>query len=711
MSHRGMRTRGARTEPDSTTAAESNASTASSFVKAPRPECTDRRSGMTPQRRGRLTSWLLAIAIVAISTIAMPTMANATDFASSVSLSVATGNSGGSGNSGSHGGGNNNSQKSVTVKAGETLVVTRTTTLSSLTIAAGAAIAAPEGYSLTLTVNGVETGQKLTATQATTSQIAAGTYRGQVVLTVATSTPVVFSGLTFPFRQALYVDATGVVAGKSVSAAVVGGKVTNTEARDVTINSTGEVFNGIYVAAGNYTLVNPEIAFTGNGRSDFSGQGASIIGTGTSTRLVIDGADISNKGVVRAAIIADGGSNVIVKNSKIQTKDGVLAADYQPSVSLAYMQSAPWMLAISGNNRSTNLLGVNTKATYINSSIISENWGALSVDTGQNTQLTAINSTVGNSGKDGYGSYAIGNATERFLGTTFNVATYATIVTGGSIFYGDSTQAAVSELNSSLALGLTAKELAKLPTKNTVIHSKRFGVMWHNTGTVDVSGKTVINSKETTFLNKGQQIGITVNGSQGAKLNPGNGVLLQVMDNDDPGPVPPNMLNTGVYTEPTGPATKVDSFDVTASHSTDAAATFTDIALKGDFYNAIRGGDPRSAGKNLVLNLDHATLSGVVTASVAKHAISTITSAEYQQLGTVTNTAQAVVNNGVIVQLANGAAWTVTGTSHLSKLVVGADSTVNAAAGKTVSMTLDGVQTPIVPGNTYTGVIVLTVGK
>jgi len=41
--------------------------------------------------------------------------------------------------------------------------------------------------------------------------------------------------------------------------------------------------------------------------------------------------------------------------------------------------------------------------------------------------LTAVNSTLSITGEDGYGSYAIGNATEKFLGTTFNVATYATI--------------------------------------------------------------------------------------------------------------------------------------------------------------------------------------------------------------------------------------------------------------------------------------------
>ncbi len=171
--------------------------------------------------------------------------------------------------------------------------------------------------------------------------------------------------LTFPLRQGLYVDSTSVVSAKSVLASVVGGQVTDTYAKNIQIASTGETFNGAYVAGGNYTLENPQIAFTGNGRSDFVGYGAAIVGTGTNTRLVINHATISNEGAVRTGVVADNGANVIVKNSSIQTRDGVLPADYQPTVDLTYMESAPWMLSIAGNVRATNLLGVDTKASYM----------------------------------------------------------------------------------------------------------------------------------------------------------------------------------------------------------------------------------------------------------------------------------------------------------------------------------------------------------
>lgn len=594
--------------------------------------------------------------------------------------------------------------RKITVAAGETKEISTTTRANVLVIEEGGTLTAPDGHRLSLTVDGVETGQAITEAGGTTPAFAAGTYRGDIVLTVAGSNDITYNGLVFPFRQAIHVGADGIDKTKSVLAAVVGGKLTDTYAKNISLTSTGEVFNGVYADGGSYTVEHPSIAFTGNGRSDFVGYGASIVGTGGTT-LVVDGADIRNKGAVRTAVIADGGSNVIVKNSTIRTRDGVLPDGYQSTVNLPYMQDAPWMLGISGNNRATNLLGTETRAAYINSSVFSEGWGALSVDGSSNAQLTAINCHAGNTGQDGYASYAIGNVTERFLGCRLDVATYALINRGGACYYGDSGRDAVAQLNEDLELGLTAHELRALAPRNTVINSRRWGFMWHGAGSVDISGGTVVNTEKATFLDKGQQVTVTVDGSKGARLNPKDGIIFQVIEDDDPGPVMADgvLLNTGVYTEPTGAATRDASFDVTAVHSADANATFTDIALNGDFYNAMR------KGKNLVLTFDGSTVCGVISASSAAHRQSTITSADYRLLGVVTNTVQAAVNNGVVVSLDNGSKWTVTGTSHLTKLVVGSKAAVLAPKGRKVSLTVDGTATAIKAGSTYTGALVLTV--
>ncbi|MFJ9562281.1 hypothetical protein ACIRQQ_19795 [Streptomyces fuscichromogenes] len=597
--------------------------------------------------------------------------------------------------------------RTISVAAGETYELAATTKVSRLTIGEGGRIVAPDGYDISLTVDGVETGQLLTATGGTATLVQAGTYRGDVVLTVAESNDVTYQTLTFPFRQALYVGSAGVDSAKSVLSAVRGGKVTDTAARNVSIASTGECFNGVYVESGSYTLQSPTITLDGNGRSDFAGYGAAVVGDGSTTKLVVDGARISNKGVVRTTVIANNGANVLVKDSFLRARDGVLPADYQATVETPYMESVPWMLGLDGNVRATNLIGKNSIATYLNSTVFSETWGALSVEGGSGLKLTAINSHVGNTGAYGYGTYAIGDATVRVLGSRFDVGSYATIIAGPAavVHYGDSTREAVAALNTELELGLSNAELRGIPERSTVVDSGHFGYMFFGAGQLTLDGGTVINSERATFLNKGQQTTISVDGSKGARLNPRDGIILQMIELDDPGPVPVNgkMMNIGVYTEPTTDPTKNSSFDVTAVHSTDGAATFSSIALKGDFYNGMRN------GKNMVLTFEGSRVEGVISATKAKHRVSSIDSSTFYELGIVTNTVQAAVNNGVVVKLDSGSTWTVTGTSYLTSLTLAADAAVRAPRGRTVKLTVDGTETAITAGSTYTGALTLTV--
>ncbi|MER5427781.1 hypothetical protein [Streptomyces sp. NPDC002588] len=610
--------------------------------------------------------------------------------------------------------------KRITVASGETLELTETTRASVLTIAEGGTITAPDGYRLSLTVNGVETGSELAELTdghgGAATAIAAGTYRGTVILTVAEATDVAYSDLTFPFRQAIHVDADGIDEAKSVPSAVLGGTVTDTSASNIRLLSDGEAFNGVYVTGGGtYTLTDAKISYTGNGRCDFVGYGASVVGTGEGTTLVVDGATIANEGVVRTAIIADATANVIVKNSTIHCANGTLPTEYVPTGDTRYMMDVPWMLGLSGNVRATNLLGAGTRASYINSSISSETWGALSVDGGSYCTLTAINSTIANTGGQGYGSYAIGNVTEHFLGCTFDVGDYALIHWGASAHYGDSTADAVADLNESLEMGLTGAELSALAERPTVVNAGRFMVLWYAAGSVTIDGGTEVNTGETAFMCKAVAGTVTVDGSEGATVNPGNGVIFQLMDTDRPSSVsvsgkPWKTETTGTYTEPAGSPTRSSSWVTTSSQSTDAKATFTDIELKGDFYNAVRGGGNASLqGQNLTVSLTGSTLEGVISASTAKHGVSTITSAEYREISEVTNTPSAVVNNGVLVTLGAGSVWTVTGTSYLSALTLAADATVTAPSGKTVTLTVDGTATELRAGSAYTGALTLTV--
>ncbi|MFD4600909.1 hypothetical protein ACFWPQ_23145 [Streptomyces sp. NPDC058464] len=635
-------------------------------------------SAYEPSMRDRVRA-LVALATTGVGQVALTGTAQAADAAD-------TGDAGDAGDT-------------LSVGAGETYVVATTTALGSLILAEGGTLAAPDGYGLTLTVDGVETGSVLTATLATDTTIAPGSYTGDLVLTVAEQNPATFAGVTFPLRQALYADADGVVTARSVTPALVGGTVTGSAAQGVRVTSTGEAFDGFYVAGGTYTITDTTIGFTGNGRCDFVGDGAAIVATGSGTRLVVDGVTVSNKGVERSGLVAEGGADVVVKNSSIQCLNGVLPSDYVPAGG-ADMLVVPWRLGISGNVRTTTLIGTDTRATYINSTIASETWGAFSTDSVSNARATAINCTISNLGDEGYGSFADGDVTERILGCTLDVGTYATIIgaSNSTLYYGDSTREDVAQLNTDLELGLTEEELAALPVRSTTVDSKEFGVMWHGAGTLHITGGTVVTTAATTFLDKAVRATITVDGSEGAALDPGNGVVLQVMETDNPG------SNDGVYTEPTDDPVKDGTWDVSAAHDTDTSAAFTDIALTGDFYNAMR------TGRNMVLTFDASSVTGVLSASESRHALATITSAEYAQLGHVTNTAQPVVNNGVLVTLTGGSRWTVTGTSYLSRLTLSADSSVTAPAGSTVTMTVDGEPTAIEPGGDYSGAIAVGVG-
>jgi hypothetical protein len=593
----------------------------------------------------------------------------------------------------------------IYVAAGQTYTVAATTRVSAVTIEPGGVLTAPSGHSLTMTVNGVETGQRLVATSAANTAFVPGSWSGDIALTVTTKDDVTWQQHVYPFRQALYVAASGLVPAYSVLAAAVGGQVGSSSADGVTITSTGECFDGVVVNGGSYELDGAAITLAGAGRCDFVGYGAALLANGPGTRLVVDGAVVRNHGTVRTAAIAAGGATLVVKNSELSVRNGPLPTGYIPTVNLDTMENAPWMLAIDGDVRATNLLGNNSIAAYVNSSITSETWGVLSTDSGMDCTLVSVNSVVTNTGDSGYGTYAIGNATEYLLGTEFNVGSYATIFTGGNAAYGDSDPETVAALNTRLGLGLSDEELRALKPRPTVVNSRQWGFMWHApANNLAITGGTVVNSPHATFLNKGQQIVVTVDGSKGARLNPGDGVIVQVMDNDDPGPVMVNgvLENAGVYTSPAGEPAKDTAFNVTTAHEGDSVLSFTGTELAGDFYNGMR------AALNLVLHFAASRVTGVISATLAEHFVEVIDSSNWRELGHVTNTARPAINNGVIVTLTVGSNWTVTGTSYLTALTLDATSTVTGSRGGKVTMTVDGTPTAITPGGSYTGAIVLS---
>jgi hypothetical protein len=360
---------------------------------------------------------------------------------------------------------------------------------------------------------------------------------------------------------------------------------------------------------------------------------------------------------------------------------------------------------MTGNVRATSVLGAETQAAYINSSVSSDGWGVFSTDQTTNINLNVINCKATITGEEGYGTYNDPSAHVAFYGTEFDMATFASVIGSGDVYYGDSTPETVAALNDKFDLGLTSEELKSIPNKPTVIKSRKFGVMWHRSGNpLTVDGGTTFNTAKTAFIVSGVPAVINMDGSGGAQINPGNGVIMQVASDDQPG----DMSSAGYYEEPASAPKPIADFDNTSTKDA-ATANFSNIDLKGDFYNSV-GWGKLTDKLNMAINLNKSSITGVISASESHHSVPKITKDNHTEFHSITDTVRPAVNNGVIVSLTNGSAWIVTGTSYITGLTIEDGSTVTAPEGSKVIMTVNGVKKEIKAGK-YFGSITISVPK
>ena len=439
--------------------------------------------------------------------------------------------------------------------AGSTWVVDKTTSLKSLTIAEGATLKAPEGYSVTMSVDGVGTA------------IQSGAYTGKIVLTITKEIKIGMSagggmppggapeagggmpgaapggalqvvlavlclaaprrrrtvvyltarwrryagwtsgGASTPFRAAVYVENGKYIAEKSVATIVAEGTVPDTAAENVKITSNEGKFNGIIVTGdskSSYSIVNPIITLTGNGGDDASGLGHRIMASGKA-EVTVKNAKITNTGANRSAVFVSGEGIVHVDDSEIETHNGPKDDTGSAFSAGGVMMAGPWLLGITGNVRATNIVE-NGTAYYTNTHIKSQAWGALSTDGPVKVRLYATKCLI-ETVESGYGAYAIGDCLDYFSACTINVVDYGLILCDNA---------------------------SSTFTDATVVNSKRIGVMMH-TGTggglLTIDKGSVFNIKDTVIQIKGRGIDIVVDN---AELNSESGVILQSMANDDP---------------------------------------------------------------------------------------------------------------------------------------------------------------------------------
>jgi len=258
--------------------------------------------------------------------------------------------------------------------------------------------------------------------------------------------------------------------------------------------------------------------------------------------------------------------------------------------------------------------------TYKNSTLLSDGWGVLSTDSvGQpknygdtSVMLKVEDSVVDITGTSGYGSYSIGACRNIFSNTVMGGSKYST-----------------NKYGLTYAL-IVANEYAGGDFINGTNVTARYGVMYHKTQTgITTVDSSTFNTQGANFLIKNCYPIINVSNS---RLNSDAGVIVQLMTSDDPG-----LMGT-FYSEvlDASAARKNKDFDVYHVNSintkifntevkdavSDAQVNFTDMDIKGDFYNSVSDAKDQDLGlngQNLILTFDKVNLTGVISATTSGH--------------------------------------------------------------------------------------------
>lgn len=611
-------------------------------------------------------------------------------------------------------------------------------------------VAAPAGKLVTLLVDGVET------------EIKDGTYENaRLVVTDVLTTEKYgqfgsFGGGDKPedyrFRAGAYVTEAGLQESKSVKDALTGAVFTEDGVSGINMKSTSDNFNSIIVDGKvNYTIkdsvFNIESESDGSAVNDFSGYGA-VIGAYNGARVFLDNVEINTSGVARLSSFTDENAATVFENSRIKVMGGTLYEGYKNSANQATMVAPPWVLGITGNARGTNLEGNCSTTAIINSDMKANQWGVVSTDAGMNMQLFLVDSDLtllgeGQTGDpfstnygSGYGTYAIGSAQEFFHGVNFNVGTYATIITGGYVhcsssngefnIYPLSTEAekhqfADLEGAQAAATGFDTANPIKTGIvgqgRITTINSDAFGFMSHGKAVIDITDGTVINTNNAVFVQRVGDALINVDGQ--SQLNVKDGIILQVMDNDDSlvgmGDMSTMSFNT-VFKEDAGwhEGNTAEAVAGTAPVVFNAS----DVTLTGNLYNgsgnynlpAGPGGNGGYSGIPMEINLGKdAVLNGAIASTAVMHIdengeqVTEFTIDQYYYLCHLAHKNHFNGVNTSKVTLTDNAVWNVTGESLIQELTVGEGCTLNG------DVFVDGAKTEIEAGKTYTGSIVVTV--
>lgn len=467
--------------------------------------------------------------------------------------------------------------------------------------------------------------------------------------------------------------------------------------------------------------------------NDFAGYGAAVSSFGGKTLTTIEGSTIITKGVAKSAVFTDTGADLVVKDSELHAAGGEIYDAYELTSATSKMVAPPWVLGVAGNARTSNLMGEGSTATFVDSTITADGWGALSVDNGSDMVMTTVNSTVDTTKVDGdgdkvngaYGAFGIGSTQEYMYGLDMDVDNYAWVMLGASV------DLERSETGKAYTIKNTAGEEVTTVTstgagRKTTIDSGNFGFMMSAFGsasnTVNVGDGTEIDTENAVFLYKAGDAAVNIDN---ASVTSGNNVLFQAIDNEDA--IVGDM--TKGFSEPEGwSSTWYDGETYQGAFSSSgktADITIKDAQIAGDIYNGTgyfytAGGMFASEGifgaHAVNVSLSGGTqYTGVIASTEIQHgdwtdqsagaftANKTISfrdnegdpydvaraTAGAMKLGHVVNQNFYNGYNDVNVTVSDNAKWVVRGDSMVTDLIV--SDRANVTAEQPVTVTVNGL--------------------
>jgi len=427
--------------------------------------------------------------------------------------------------------------------------------------------------------------------------------------------------------------------------------------------------------------------------------GSSGIDVGSGSTLRVTKVYVQVDGAGRYAVSNYDNGTLIVNDSTFVTTGD--ADGHTGKISAPFSNEK---LLISGLSRTSFSVGA-TKTYYFNSNVIAQGWAALSTDsaTGSGLDLYAYN-TKASALDGGYGTYADTNCRVWLYGTQLTSAEIGAIIAKtGQITVADGASAGSRILAYNTGATTSAGSTVTGGRNAVMIHTPDMtgqGTQAASTGSLTVANSNLATSKalKSTYdystYSKGVQAYVDhVSGDvilvkstsasidlTNTQLSPYNGVLVHtVLNNDNMG----NFLKAGDNT-------KVDPVSV----------KLTSMTVAGDILHD-------DYQRDMKVTLEGTALTGAIRQGTYKTWKALWSAKGVSSANWLQDTSWSG-SNTLSVTVQNSSTWTVTGDSSLTSLTIANGASVTAPSGKTMIMTVNGVEAAIKPG-AYTGTIVISI--